>query len=118
MTLHMNMKKRRKHRDSLRRFFLAGAVLLSAGALSACGSKEAALNESTSLAPPVVLMEETLPQTAADETVMALTPDGPLLPSVAGVDAEYTDPIPDWRAPSDCGKAAAEIDGSGIYGQR
>ena len=85
MTLHMNMKKRRKHRDSLRRFFLAGAVLLSAGALSACGSKEAALNESTSLAPPVVLMEETLPQTAADETVMALTPDGPLLPSVAGV---------------------------------
>ena len=84
MTLHMNMKKRRKHRDSLRRFFLAGAVLLSAGALSACGSKEAALNESTSLAPPVVLMEETLPQTAADETVMALTPDGPLLPSVAG----------------------------------
>ena len=96
MTLHMNMKKRRKHRDSLRRFFLAGAVLLSAGALSACGSKEAALNESTSLAPPVVLMEETLPQTAADETVMALTPDGPLLPSVAGVDAEYTDPIPDY----------------------
>ena len=41
-------------------------------------------------------MEETLPQTAADETVMALTPDGPLLPSVAGVDAEYTDPIPDY----------------------
>ena len=96
MTLHMNMKKRRKHSDSLRRFFLAGAVLLSAGALSACGSGEAAPNESTTAAPPVVLMEETLPQTAADETVMALTPDGPLLPSVAGVDAEYTDPIPDY----------------------
>ena len=41
-------------------------------------------------------MEETLPQTAADETVMALSPDGPLLPSVEGVDAEYSEPIPDY----------------------
>ena len=32
----------------------------------------------------------------ADETVMALSPDGPLLPSVAGVDAEYSEPIPDY----------------------
>lgn len=96
MTIHKTMKKRRKHEDCLRRFFLTGAVLLSAGVLAACGSGGTKETEASSTAPPVVLLEETLPQTAADETVMALTPDGPLLPSVAGVDAEYTDPIPDY----------------------
>lgn len=44
----------------------------------------------------IVLEETTQAPTRADETVMALTPDGPLLPSVEGVEAEYTEPIPDY----------------------
>lgn len=72
-----------------------GAALLAAGLLTGCGAAQtAATAEETST--EIVLVDETLPQTAADETVMPLSPDGPLLPSVAGVDAEYTDPIPDY----------------------
>ena len=72
-----------------------GIVLLAAGVLAGCnGAKpEETTTESVE---EIVLVKETLPQTAADETVMPLSPDGPLLPSVAGVDAEYTDPIPDY----------------------
>ncbi len=44
----------------------------------------------------IVLSEETLASIADDETVMAMSPDGPLLPSVAGVMAEYSEPIPDY----------------------
>ena len=65
--------------------------------LAGCGASQTANQaESESTEENLVLMEETLPQTAPDETVMALSPDGPLLPSVAGVDAEYSEPIPDY----------------------
>ena len=50
----------------------------------------------TETEPVIVLEETTQAPTQADETVMALTPDGPLLPSVEGVEAEYTEPIPDY----------------------
>ena len=68
-----------------------------AGLLAGCGAARTANQaESETTEENLVLMEETLPQTAADETVMALSPDGPLLPSVEGVDAEYSEPIPDY----------------------
>lgn len=64
--------------------------------LAGCGKQAIAPETETGTQAEIVLAEETLPQTAADETVMALSPDGPLLPSVAGVDAEYSEPIPDY----------------------
>lgn len=72
-----------------------GIALFAVGILGGCSSTEPVetTQESTEA---LVLIKETMPQTAADETVMALSPDGPLLPSVAGVDAEYSDPIPDY----------------------
>ena len=74
-----------------------GAALLAMSMLAGCGTSQTAKQaESESTEENLVLMEETLPQTAADETVMALSPDGPLLPSVEGVDAEYSEPIPDY----------------------
>ena len=74
-----------------------GAALLTAGLLAGCSAAQTANQaESETTEENLVLMEETLPQTAADETVMALSPDGPLLPSVEGVDAEYSEPIPDY----------------------
>ncbi len=72
-----------------------GIALLAAGVLAGCSSAQPE-ETTTESAEEIVLVKETLPQTAADETVMPLSPDGPLLPSVAGVDAEYTDPIPDY----------------------
>lgn len=78
---------------------LAGICLLGVVLLSGCDNQAAAVRSETepeTTEEVIVLMEETMPQTAADETVMALSPDGPLLPSVAGVDAEYTEPIPDY----------------------
>ncbi|MDO4267104.1 MAG: peptidoglycan-binding protein [Eubacteriales bacterium] len=93
-----NDKKNRSGiRSVLRRLFLAGAILTGTALAAGCGgAREAAVTEPESTEPPIVLIEETMPQTAADETVMALSPDGPLLPSVAGVDAEYSEPIPDY----------------------
>lgn len=44
----------------------------------------------------IVLMESTPPATEPDETIMALSPDGPMLPSVEGLEAEYSEPIPDY----------------------
>lgn len=72
-----------------------GIALLAVGILGGCSGTEPVetTQESTE---ELVLIKETMPQTAADETVMPLSPDGPLLPSVAGVDAEYSDPIPDY----------------------
>ena len=77
---------------------LTGAVLLGAGLLSGCSQEQTAAvpTETETTEAPIILAEETMPQTAPDETVMALTPDGALLPSVAGVDAEYSEPIPDY----------------------
>ncbi|MGN0158680.1 MAG: peptidoglycan-binding protein [Brotaphodocola sp.] len=64
--------------------------------LSGCATPIATQQTHADEEQEIVLAEETLPQTAADETVMAMSPDGPLLPSVAGVDAEYSEPIPDY----------------------
>ena len=73
------------------------AGMLCVSMLAGCGTSQTANQaESESTEENLVLMEETLPQTAADETVMVLSPDGPLLPSVEGVDAEYSEPIPDY----------------------
>lgn len=85
------------HRSWKRRVQCFGAALLAMSMLVGCGTSQTAKQaESESTEENLVLMEETLPQTAADETVMALSPDGPLLPSVEGVDAEYSEPIPDY----------------------
>lgn len=85
------------HRGWKRRVQCFGAALLAMSMLAGCGTSQTAKQaESESTEENLVLMEETLPQTAADETVMALSPDGPLLPSVEGVDAEYSEPIPDY----------------------
>lgn len=85
------------HRSWKRRVQCFGAALLAMSMLAGCGTSQTAKQaESESTEENLVLMEETLPQTAADETVMALSPDGPLLPSVEGVDAEYSEPIPDY----------------------
>ena len=85
------------HRSWKRRVQCFGAALLAMSMLAGCGTSQTANQaESESTEENLVLMEETLPQTAADETVMALSPDGPLLPSVEGVDAEYSEPIPDY----------------------
>lgn len=65
--------------------------------ISGCGKEQVEETEST--VQELVLLEETLSPTEADETVMALTPDGPILPSVEGVEAEYSDPIPDYLRP-------------------
>ena len=85
------------HRSWKRRVQCFGAALLAMSMMAGCGTSQTAKQaESESTEENLVLMEETLPQTAADETVMALSPDGPLLPSVEGVDAEYSEPIPDY----------------------
>lgn len=76
------------------------AVFLALGVaagLAGCGKEQVEETEST--VQELVLLEETLSPTEADETVMGLTPDGPLLPSVEGVEAEYSDPIPDYLRP-------------------
>lgn len=70
-------------------------LLLASLLLGGCAAKTAETEPETEEV-VIVLMEETPYQTAADETVMPLSPDGPLLPSVAGVDAEYSEPIPDY----------------------
>ncbi len=86
-------KKRRRFWPGLAGLCLMGAVFLAGCSAETGGGLEP---ETETTEEAIVLMEETMPQTAADETVMALSPDGPLLPSVAGVDAEYTEPIPDY----------------------
>lgn len=76
---------------------LKNVMIWSAAAilLAGCnGSRQTAADTETE--PVLVLEETTQAPTEADETVMALTPDGPLLPSVEGVEAEYSEPIPDY----------------------
>lgn len=80
-----------------RNFFNMGMAVLTAGLLlTGCATPIATEESVETVQEEIVLAAETLPQTAADETVMAMSPDGPLLPSVAGVDAEYSEPIPDY----------------------
>lgn len=68
---------------------------VAAACLAGCNGSQQA-DTGTEAEPVIVLEETTQAPTQADETVMALTPDGPLLPSVEGVEAEYTEPIPDY----------------------
>ncbi len=75
------------------------AVLVVGMVASLAGCKRQQVEETESTVQKIVLLDETLSPTEADETVMALTPDGPLLPSVEGVSAEYSDPIPDYLRP-------------------
>ena len=70
-------------------------MLLAAGLLAGCGGGQQ-VEETETTIPQLVLAEETLEPTQSNETVMALTPDGPILPSVDGVEADYSDPIPDY----------------------
>ena len=64
------------HRSWKRRVQCFGAALLAMSMLAGCGTSQTAKQaESESTEENLVLME-TLPQTAADETVMALSPDG------------------------------------------
>lgn len=69
------------------------AVGMAAGLI---GCQKEPVEETEATIPQLVLADETLSPTEADETVMALTPDGPILPSVEGIEAEYSDPIPDY----------------------
>ena len=78
---------------------LETVILVVGMAVSLAGCDEQQIEETETTVQKIVLMDETLSPTEADETVMALTPDGPLLPSVEGVSAEYTDPIPDYLRP-------------------
>lgn len=71
------------------------AALLAAGLLAGC-NESGQPEETETTVQEIVLAEETLPMTAPDERVLPLSPDGPILPSVEGVQAEYTDPIPDY----------------------
>jgi peptidoglycan hydrolase-like protein with peptidoglycan-binding domain len=84
------------HRKLIRKeWIVSAAALLAAGMLAGCGSGQQETEPETT-EQEIILAEETLAPTAADETVMALTPDGPILPSVNGIDAEYSEPIPDY----------------------
>lgn len=89
--------------DFTRRKRPAGKAMITALAVgliaSLAGCKQQQVEETETTVQKIVLLDETLSPTEADETVMALTPDGPLLPSVEGVSAEYTDPIPDYLRP-------------------
>lgn len=85
-----------RYKAKLQKLRSLGLALAAAGILAGCGTQTASVDDSESQEAAIVLAEETLPQTAVDETIMALSPDGPILPSVAGVDAAYSEPIPDY----------------------
>ena len=78
-------------RINLSKMVMCGAAMFL---LAGCGNSQTAAEPTTD--PVIVLEETTQAPTEADETVMALSPDGPLLPSVEGVEAEYSEPIPDY----------------------
>ncbi len=83
------------HKKLKNGFMACMAAALAAGALAGCGAQETAAEPETTR-PEIVLADETLAPTKPDETVMALTPDGPVLPSLEAFEAEYSEPIPDY----------------------
>lgn len=85
-----------RYKAKLQKLRSLALALAAAGILAGCGTQTASVDDIESQEAAIVLAEETLPQTAVDETIMALSPDGPILPSVAGVDAAYSEPIPDY----------------------
>ncbi len=102
MDLYINQKQQTnqsqwpaRQRLAPKRWQRLGIMLLAAGLLAGCGGGQQ-VEETETTIPQLVLAEETLEPTQSNETVMALTPDGPILPSVDGVEADYSDPIPDY----------------------
>lgn len=85
-----------KRNRLIKHITILSAAILAAGMLTGCDNSKQTSAEAETELPDIVMAETTQPVTEADETVMALTPDGPLLPSVEGVEAEYTEPIPDY----------------------
>lgn len=85
-----------KRNRLIKHITILSAAILAAGMLTGCVSNKQTSAEAETELPDIIMAETTQPVTEADETVMALTPDGPLLPSVEGVEAEYTEPIPDY----------------------
>lgn len=85
------MKKNRL----IRKMAILGMTIAAVWGLAGCGGSQSSSAEGETSEPEIILSGNE-PATAPDETVMALTPDGPLLPSVEGVEAEYTEPIPDY----------------------
>lgn len=81
------------HREKRACFGAVGLMLAVLCLATGCGSGETA-ETSAAVVSEIVLEGET--PIAADETAMELTPDGPLLPSIDGVEAEYSEPIPDY----------------------
>lgn len=71
-----------------------GLTIAAVVGLAGCGARTSSAEEETT--EPEIVLSGNEPVTSPDETVMALTPDGPLLPSVEGLEAEYTEPIPDY----------------------
>lgn len=69
---------------------------LAITSLSGCGGSKQTAADAETTEEVIVLAESTQAPTLPDETVMPLSPDGPLLPEVEGVTAEYTEPIPDY----------------------
>ena len=76
--------------------YLLGAAILTIGLFTGCTKEPVTEEQPETTIPQIILDQETLIPTEADEIVMALSPDGPLLPSVDGIEAEYSDPIPDY----------------------
>ena len=85
-----------KRNRLIKHITILSAAILTAGMMTGCDSSKQAAAEAETELPDIIMAETTQPATEADETVMALTPDGPLLPSVEGVEAEYSEPIPDY----------------------
>ncbi len=79
-----------------RRNLVLGTAMMATVLLAGCAGQGRETTETETTEQEIVLADETLPSTVADETVMALTPDGPMLPSVDGITAEYSEPIPDY----------------------
>lgn len=85
-----------KRNGTIRKMAIWGMTITAVMMLAGCGSSQTSSAEGETEGPEIILSDNNEPAVAPDETVMALTPDGPLLPSVEGVEAEYTEPIPDY----------------------
>lgn len=79
---------------NLKTLILAGLMSAMTITIAGCGEQAAAVPEETTQ--PLVLEIETETTQAPDETMMPLTPNGPLLPSMKGLEAEYAEPAPEY----------------------
>ncbi len=81
----MNIINKRRHFLSI--LYLGVFITM----LSGCSGTQVAPTEEV-----IVIEQEIVETLPPDETIMALTPNGALLPQVDGVEAEFTEPIPDF----------------------